>query len=83
MTGRRGHDQAGHRSARDAEKLGPLLCQFPASFKRDDASVDYLTRLLETFVDYRLAVELRHRAWPDECGPRNAPRRRGKLDRQR
>lgn len=50
----------------DADKLGALLCQFPASFKRDDKSVDYLTWLLDTFVDYRLAVELRHRSWSDE-----------------
>jgi uncharacterized protein YecE (DUF72 family) len=53
----------------DADKLGALLCQFPASFKREDPSVDYLTWLLETFVDYRLAVELRHRSWSDEFGP--------------
>jgi uncharacterized protein YecE (DUF72 family) len=52
----------------DADKLGALLCQFPASFKRDDMSVDYVTWLLETFVDYRLAVELRHRSWSDEFG---------------
>ena len=32
----------------DAHKLRVLLCQFPASFKRDDTSVDYLTWLLET-----------------------------------
>ena len=53
----------------DADKLGALLCQFPASFKRDDASVEYLTWLLKTFVDYRCAVELRHRSWSDEFGP--------------
>jgi uncharacterized protein YecE (DUF72 family) len=53
----------------DANKLGALLCQFPASFKRDATSVDYLTWLLETFIDYRLAVELRHRSWSDEFGP--------------
>ena len=53
----------------NADKLGALLCQFPASFKRDDVSVDYLTWLLETFVDYRLAVELRHRSWSDDFGP--------------
>jgi uncharacterized protein YecE (DUF72 family) len=52
-----------------AEKLGALLCQFPASFKRDDASVDYLTWLLETFENYRCAVELRHRSWSDEFAP--------------
>jgi uncharacterized protein YecE (DUF72 family) len=32
-------------------------------------SVNYLTWLLETFVDYRLAVELRQRSWSDEFGP--------------
>jgi uncharacterized protein YecE (DUF72 family) len=53
----------------EAGKLGALLCQFPASFKRDDPSVDYLTWLLETFADYRVAVELRHRSWSDEFGP--------------
>jgi uncharacterized protein YecE (DUF72 family) len=52
-----------------AEKLGALLCQFPASFKRDDASVEYLTWLLETFANYRCAVELRHRSWSDEFEP--------------
>ena len=52
-----------------ADKLGALLCQFPASFKRDDPSVEYLTWLLDTFMDYRLAVELRHRR-----GPTNFPR---------
>lgn len=51
-----------------AGKLGALLCQFPASFKRADASVEYLTWLLKAFVDYRLAVELRHRSWSDRFG---------------
>jgi uncharacterized protein YecE (DUF72 family) len=44
-------------------------CQFPASFKRDDASVEYLAWLLEAFEDYRCAVELRHRSWSDQFGP--------------
>jgi uncharacterized protein YecE (DUF72 family) len=52
----------------EAGKLGALLCQFPASFKRDDEAVAYLTWLLTTFVDYRLAVELRHRSWSDRFG---------------
>ncbi len=52
----------------EAGKLGALLCQFPASFKRVDESVAYLTWLLKTFVDYRLAVELRHRSWSDRFG---------------
>lgn len=53
----------------DAEKLGALLCQFPASFKRDDASVAYLEWLLQTFADYPAAVELRHRSWSDDFAP--------------
>lgn len=53
----------------NAHKLGALLCQFPASFRRDDQSVQYLNWLLETFGDYRLAVELRHRSWSDDFGP--------------
>jgi uncharacterized protein YecE (DUF72 family) len=53
----------------NADKLGALLCQFPASFKRTDESVAYLTTLLRTFGDYRCAVELRHRSWSDDFGP--------------
>jgi uncharacterized protein YecE (DUF72 family) len=49
-----------------AGKLGALLCQFPASFKRHDASVEYLTWLMQTFRDHRCAVELRHRSWSDD-----------------
>jgi uncharacterized protein YecE (DUF72 family) len=52
----------------EADKLGALLCQFPASFKRDDASVEYLNWLLHAFSPYSLAVELRHRSWSDEFG---------------
>jgi uncharacterized protein YecE (DUF72 family) len=48
-----------------AGRLGPLLAQFPASFKADTASRDYLAWLLDTFRDYRVAVELRHRTWSD------------------
>ena len=52
----------------DAGKLGALLCQFPASFKRNDESVEHLTWLLRTFRDQRCAVELRHRSWSDDFG---------------
>jgi uncharacterized protein YecE (DUF72 family) len=52
----------------DAGQLGALLCQFPASFKRSDQSVEYLTWLLETFAEHRCAVELRHRSWSDDFG---------------
>ena len=46
-------------------KLGALLAQFPPSFKADTASREYLDRLLRAFVEYPIAVELRHRSWSD------------------
>jgi uncharacterized protein YecE (DUF72 family) len=49
-----------------AGKLGALLAQFPASFKNEPASADYLAWLLERFADYPIAVELRHRSWSDQ-----------------
>jgi uncharacterized protein YecE (DUF72 family) len=49
----------------DAGKLGPLLAQFPASFKADSASRAHLAALLGAFGEYTVAVELRHRTWSD------------------
>jgi len=49
-----------------AGKLGPLLAQFPASFKNEPGSRDYLEWLLHAFKDYRIAVELRHRSFSDD-----------------
>ena len=49
-------------------KLGPLLAQFPASFKRSGSAEDYLSSLLDTFVGYPVAVELRHSSWSDAFG---------------
>jgi uncharacterized protein YecE (DUF72 family) len=49
-------------------KLGALLAQFPPSFKDTLASRDYLAWLLESFRDYRVAVELRHSSWSDAVG---------------
>jgi uncharacterized protein YecE (DUF72 family) len=46
-----------------AGKLGPLLAQFPASFKNDEAARDYLAALLRALADYQVAVELRHQSW--------------------
>jgi uncharacterized protein YecE (DUF72 family) len=46
-------------------KLGPLLAQFPASFKDEPGSRGYLEWLLDQFRDYPLAVELRHASWSD------------------
>jgi uncharacterized protein YecE (DUF72 family) len=49
----------------NAEKLGALLAQFPATFKNEPDSRGYLEWLLEQFKEYRVAVELRHRSWSD------------------
>ncbi len=49
-------------------KLGPLLAQFPASFKRADHTQEYLGALLRAFSGYPVAVELRHRSWSDAFG---------------
>jgi uncharacterized protein YecE (DUF72 family) len=49
----------------NAGRLGALLAQFPASFKSDARSQDYLASLLRAFSDYPIAVELRHRSWSD------------------
>lgn len=48
-----------------AGKLGALLAQFPASFKSDESSRDYLAGLLRALAGYAVAVELRHRSWSD------------------
>jgi uncharacterized protein YecE (DUF72 family) len=48
-----------------AGKLGALLAQFPASFKFEPDSREYLEWLLERFKDYPVAVELRHSSWSD------------------
>ncbi|MPZ13291.1 MAG: DUF72 domain-containing protein [Chloroflexi bacterium] len=50
----------------EADKLGPLLAQFPPSFKRDEASLAYLEKLTEWLADYELVVELRHRSWTED-----------------
>jgi uncharacterized protein YecE (DUF72 family) len=50
----------------ESEKLGALLAQFPASFKRSPENHDYLMRLLQAFHEYPVAVELRHRSWSDD-----------------
>jgi uncharacterized protein YecE (DUF72 family) len=49
-------------------RLGALLAQFPPSFKDTPASREYLEGLLRAFVDYPVAVELRHKTWSDRIG---------------
>jgi uncharacterized protein YecE (DUF72 family) len=47
-------------------KLGPLLAQFPSSFKNGGPERDYLARLLRDFEGYAVAVELRHASWSSD-----------------
>ena len=49
------------------DRLGPLLAQFPASFKDSPEAREYLDWLLDTFEDYDVAVELRHKSWSDDA----------------
>ncbi|MEQ1913010.1 MAG: DUF72 domain-containing protein [Vicinamibacterales bacterium] len=49
-------------------KLGPVLAQFPPSFKNSPVTKDYLTLLLAALGDYSVAVELRHASWSDGFG---------------
>jgi uncharacterized protein YecE (DUF72 family) len=51
-----------------AGKLGPLLAQFPPSFKRSDGSLEYVAALLAALSGYSVAVELRHKSWSDAFG---------------
>jgi uncharacterized protein YecE (DUF72 family) len=48
------------------DRLGPLLAQFPASFKASPEARGYLQWLLRTFADYDVAIELRHKSWSDQ-----------------
>jgi uncharacterized protein YecE (DUF72 family) len=48
-----------------AGKLGPLLAQFPVSFRNEPDTRGYLEWLLQRFKDYPVALELRHRSWSD------------------
>jgi uncharacterized protein YecE (DUF72 family) len=48
-------------------RLGPLLAQFPASFKDSPEARGYLDWLLSTFSNYDVAVELRHKSWSDQA----------------
>jgi uncharacterized protein YecE (DUF72 family) len=49
-----------------AGKLGAILAQFPPSFENDGFGKQTLKAVLNTFGDYPLAVELRHKSWSDD-----------------
>jgi uncharacterized protein YecE (DUF72 family) len=46
--------------------MGVLLAQFPPSFTADAYGKQILRAILNTFAEYRLAVELRHKSWSDD-----------------
>jgi uncharacterized protein YecE (DUF72 family) len=54
----------------EAGKLGPLLAQFPTSFRPDTATLEYLDDLIRRLRagGFALAVELRHREWTESPG---------------
>ncbi len=57
-----------------AAKLGPILAQFPPSFRPDEDRFGYLEELVRRLrgEGFGVAVELRHRDWtdPEQFGPR-------------
>jgi uncharacterized protein YecE (DUF72 family) len=52
-----------------AGRLGALLAQFPASFKDVPEARAYVRWLLDTFRDYPMTLELRHKSWSDDPRP--------------
>jgi uncharacterized protein YecE (DUF72 family) len=65
----------------EAGKLGPLLAQFPASFRPDAKALEYLEDLIKRLrgADFKLAVELRHREWTESDGTKDI---RGLMEEQ-
>ena len=49
-----------------SKQLGSVLLQFPWSFKNEGDERIYLAKLLESFRDYPLVVEVRHTSWNNE-----------------
>ncbi len=60
--------QAALAPVRDAGLLGPLLMQFPWSFRFDRRNADRLRRLGEAFADYARVIEVRHASWQTHEG---------------
>jgi uncharacterized protein YecE (DUF72 family) len=50
---------------RDAGRLGPLLMQFPWSFRYTAEAVEWLRRLADSFPDCDRFVEVRHASWAE------------------
>lgn len=54
---------AGVAPVRQAGLLGPLLIQFPWSFRYTGESVDWLRRLADAFAEFERFIEVRHASW--------------------
>jgi len=57
--------KAGIAPLAEADKLGCVLFQFPASFRCSPETIERLKALLSEFAEFDKAVELRHRSWDD------------------
>jgi uncharacterized protein YecE (DUF72 family) len=55
--------QAGLGPLLNAGRLGVLLAQFPYSFHNTEENRAYLVQLKQSFREFSLAVEVRHRSW--------------------
>lgn len=53
---------------KDSGRLGALLIQFPYSFQMNDAAASYVSKLSETFEEYKKVIEVRHNSWNNEKG---------------
>lgn len=52
----------------ESGRLGPILAQFPWSFRRSEKHLAYLQRLSEKLAPHSLVFELRHGSWGDDSG---------------
>ena len=57
---------SGIRPLHRAGKLGAVLAQFPPGFVNDSGGQQVLGAVLNTFAEYPMAVELRHKSWSDD-----------------
>lgn len=53
----------GFRPLLECGLLGAVLVQFPWGFKRVPAEREWLARVLDTFAEFPLALEIRHASW--------------------
>jgi uncharacterized protein YecE (DUF72 family) len=51
------------RPVREAGRLGPLLLQFPWSFRYTAEAIEWLRRLADDFGEFDRVVEVRHASW--------------------